>query len=300
MKIQQLGIITALGATVIWAGNFIVARAMADNISPIDLNFWRWAIATICILPFTLKPMYNEWPKVWQHKWYILFMAFTGISLMNTLLYKAGQSTSSINMVLLFSCVPIFIMFFARIIFGEPITPRRCLGMLIILLGILSIISGGNIASILAVQFNAGDIWTLGAVLAFAIYSLYIRNLPAGISLSTFNGFTFLIGTLILLPIVLIDYTLNGLPMFNKNTIIGIMYVGIGCSVFAYVLWAKAISLIGPVKVGFIYYTVPFFTVTEAVLILDESFTFASIIGGICIIIGVLMATLEKKLPLRN
>jgi len=300
MQAQHIGFLAAFVATMIWSGNFIVARLIAGSIAPIELSFWRWTVATLVILPFTIKSMRREWTQVWKHRGYIIFMAFTGISAMGTVTYIAGQSTSSINMSLLAPCSPIFMMLLARIIFGEPITPRRLYGMIIVIVGILSIISKGNITNILDVQFSVGDIWIIGAAMMFALYSLYVRRCPTSISLATFNGFTFLTGTLIIFPFVLIDYIIYGIPTYNKEVFISIMYTGIGCSALAYVLWAKAISIIGTVKASFIYYTLPFFTATSAFLFLGESITFASVIGGICIIAGILVATLERKLPIKQ
>ncbi|MCK4489842.1 MAG: EamA family transporter, partial [Anaerolineales bacterium] len=51
------GYLFAIGATAIWSGNFIIARGLNENITPISLAFWRWVVAVIVFLPFGLKSL---------------------------------------------------------------------------------------------------------------------------------------------------------------------------------------------------------------------------------------------------
>lgn len=52
MQQTALGYGSALLATVIWSGNFVVARALATLIPPWQCNFWRWLVALLVLLPF--------------------------------------------------------------------------------------------------------------------------------------------------------------------------------------------------------------------------------------------------------
>lgn len=54
MSLVAMGYFLAVIATVIWAGNFIIARAFNEDILRVDLAFWRWAIAVVSLTPFAL------------------------------------------------------------------------------------------------------------------------------------------------------------------------------------------------------------------------------------------------------
>lgn len=295
MKTKTLGYLAALGATVIWSGNFVVARAIAEDIPPIQLNFWRWIVALACMLPLALPHLRREWPVIRQHFGYLSFMGLVGISLLNTLIYKGGQSTESLNMALLVPTVPIMIIVMSRIVYGEPITPRRLLGVFIVLLGVVTILSRGDVERLTAVRFAAGDFWALGGAVCFAVYSLFVRQRPVDISIEAFNAVTFIMGVLFMVPPLLWEMWVLPLPTLNVPVTVGIVYSGVGCSFVAYMLWAKAISIVGPVRAGFVYYTLPLFAAVSATIVLGEVVTMAHVFGGLCIIAGILVATVQRN-----
>ncbi len=295
MRSQLFGVLVALLAVALWAGNFVIAQDIAKSIPPLQMNFWRWALSTVIVLPFCIKAIKKDAKHLWKHKVYLLAMSIIGISMMNTFVYKAGQSTSSVNMALLMPVMTIVIIVLSRILYGEAITKQRLLGIIVVLLGILCIIFKGNLENIRQVRFTAGDLWVLGATLTFGLYSLFVRRKPVEISLAAFSGVTFLLGTLAMLPFVLLEISLVGSADMNQKVIVAISYAAIACSVLGYILWSVAINIIGPVRTGFIYYTLPFFTVIEAWIFLGSGIDFAHIVGGLFIISGILLATVQKK-----
>lgn len=91
MQQTALGYGSALLATIIWSGNFVVARALATLIPPWQCNFWRWLVALLVLLPFARRHLRRDWPGIKKHWAYLSLMGILGITLMNTLIYKAGQ-----------------------------------------------------------------------------------------------------------------------------------------------------------------------------------------------------------------
>ncbi|MGE3926535.1 MAG: EamA family transporter [Lautropia sp.] len=59
-------------ATLPWSGNFVIGRALRDDIAPLELNFWRWTIALAALLPFTAVPLARQWPLLRAH-WRLVF-----------------------------------------------------------------------------------------------------------------------------------------------------------------------------------------------------------------------------------
>lgn len=282
----------ALLATVIWSGNFIAARALATSIPPCQFNFWRWVIALVAVLPFALKHLASDKQAIIRHLGYLSVMGILGVTLMNTFVYKAGQTTESLNMALLMPATPLVILILARIFYAEPISPMRLLGMLTAFTGIVILVLRGEFAHISAIKINSGDLWTMGCMLCFALYSLLMRKRPRDISPSGFNAAVFSLGLIYSLPCVAIEIWLLPLPTISLPLVTGLAYAGLGCSALAFWLWTVGIDSIGPVRAGIIYYSHPLFAGIGSVLILHETVTFTQILGGVLIVLGIWLATI--------
>lgn len=298
-----IGYAYALLATMIWAGNFVVARAVAEAIPPWQCNFWRWIVALMVLFPFAWKSVQQDWKVLKRHWPYLTLMGVLGVTLLNTLIYKAGQTTESLNMALMVPAAPVVILILSRIVYKEAITKARIMGLAVVLAGMLVLIGRGDWQRLAALHINSGDLWALGGVICFGLYSLFIRQRPGTISSLSFNMATFFLGVIVSLPFTIAEAIMLPLPTFSTPVIIGTLYTGIGCSAMAFWLWTLAIDRIGPVRAGLVYYTLPIFTGIASVLILEEHIVWAQIIGGGLIIGGICAATLihpKSKAPQRT
>lgn len=289
------GYISSLVATALWAGNFVVARALAFAIPPFQFNFWRWVVAFAVILPFALPGLRADWPCVRAHIRYLSIMALIGVTMMNVFIYKAGQTTESLNMALIMPATPAVIIVLARIFYGEPIGWRKVLGVVTASLGIVVLVSRGSWARLCALEFQDGDLWTLGCMGCFAVYSLLMRQRPREISSTGFNAVVFGLGILFALPMTLTEASLLPLPTLSWPVVWGVCYAGIGSSALAFWFWTVGVDRIGPVKAGLVYYTVPFFAAIMAKIVLDENVVAAQLWGGCLIIGGIVCATLPAR-----
>ena len=301
MKQNTSGYLLALLAVVIWSGNFVVARAVADMIPPWQCNFWRWFTAFVTILPFAWRHLREDWPALRRHWRFVVVMSLLGVTLMNTFFYKAGQSTESLNMALIAPTAPIIILIFSRLLYGEAITPRRLLGMLVVATGIVILVSRGDRERLAALRFAPGDLWSLGGAASFGLYSLFMRHRGTDLSVFGFSAATFGLGALFCVPPVLAEMCWLPPVQWEPAVIIGVLYAGVGCSFCSFCLWTAAISRIGPVRAGIVYYSMPVFAATGAHIVLGEAVNTAQVVGGMLIIGGILIATLQRPhLPVRK
>ena len=265
------GYLFAIGATAIWSGNFIVARGLSENIPPISLAFYRWMVAVIVFTPFATSALLKEWPIIKKHIIYFSITSFLGITIFNTLIYFAGHTTTAMNLSLIAITFPIFILLFSRILFKEFITIKKGVGITLVLIGVLFLITKGKFSTLLSISFNIGDVWMLLASIIFAIYSLFLKNKPKGLSIIALQFSTFILGLIFLFPFFLWEQTTVHQSFLNQTTIPAILYVGIFASLCAFILWNKAIVVLGPSKAGMVYYTLPLFSGFLGYLFLHES-----------------------------
>ena len=285
------GIGLAVLATFIWSGNFIVAKAVNKEIPPISLNFYRWLSAAIIIFPFAIKQFKAEWKIVKQSWHYLFWISLTGITLFNTFVYVGAHYTSAINLALIgTTSSPIMSVLFARIFLKEKIGWMKFAGMLVCIFGVLFLLSKGNFRNLVHLQFGEGDLWVLLAAFCFAIYNTMAKKKPAAISPVNFLFVIFSFGTLLVLPFYI--WELNHTPAieWNGKILLSILYLGLGASVICFLLWNRAIKILGAGRTALFGNLIPIFSSLEAVLILNEQFSWVHIVSMVVVFVGILLA----------
>src|SRR3954471_18668129 len=148
-------------ASLMWAGNWVTGRALRDAWDPVTLNFGRWIVATLVLAPFALPELKGLWPVVRRNIGLLLFLAFTGVALFQSLVYLGLRTTTAVNGVLINSSLPLFIILCSWAIERERTTRRQVLGMLVSLAGIAVIVSHGHLENLLQLELRPGDAWIL-------------------------------------------------------------------------------------------------------------------------------------------
>lgn len=281
----------ALLATIIWSANFIIARAVIHDIPPFSLSFFRWLCAAVCILPFAIKKIYAERAALLQSWKYLFFTALFGIAFFNTFIYIGGHYTNAINLALIGSTSsPIIAIILAKIFLKEEIGWLKFSGMLLCVAGVLFLLSSGIWSHLIHFHFNAGDKWVLLGATCFAIYNIFTRQKPAAISAYSFLAVIFILGTLLLIPFYIWDIRYEQPVVWSAGLVGIILFLGIGSSVIAYLLWNEAIRRLGAGRTAIFGSLLPIFSSIEAAMILHESFTYVHIIGMLLVFGGILLA----------
>lgn len=299
------GYLFALGATAIWSGNFIVARGLSDAIPPVSLAFYRWVTAVLFFSPFALRGMIREWPLIRRHLPYIAVTAFLGVTCFNTFIYIAGHTTTAMNLSLIAISFPVFIILLSRILFGEVLTLKKGAGILLVLAGVVSLITGGSLARLLEIRFAVGDLWMLAAAMIFAVFSILLKRKPGGISVVTFQFTSFFLGLLFLAPFFIweqgrVTGDFLNLTFLNRSTLPAILYIGIFASLCAFLLWNRAIEALGPARASMVYYTLPLFSGMLAHLFLGERVGLVHLISLVLILSGIVMANQSPRQAVQN
>lgn len=280
--------------TLFWAGNYIFGKYLITEITPLWITFFRWLLALFFLFPiayFLEKPKWQLIKKAWLP---LISMGLLGIIGYNMVLYSALEYTSSTNAALVSALNPAVIVLFSVFLLRERITQLQTLGIVISLIGAFVVITQGNFGQILQHQYNKGDLFMLGAVVIWTLYSMVGRRLTT-VPPITATAFSALIATLILAPFAIaqgIDVTKIG-PL----TITGILYMAIFPSVFSFIFWNMSIRAIGVSQAGIFLNLIPVFTALISG-ILGEQITGTQILGGLIVFMGVYLTTgmLDRKL----
>lgn len=289
-KPMLIGFVCAIAATILWSGNFIVARGLSEVIAPLSLAFWRWIVAILVLLPFAIKPLLSQKGWLKQHLGYLSIVSLLGVTLFNSLIYLAGQTSSAINLSLIAITFPIFILILSRVFLSEIIGWNKLFGIVLVAAGILLLISKGDVLIFSQLSFAQGDIWMLIASLIFAIYSMLLKRKPTGISVPAFQLASFILGWIFLLPFYLLELYWLPQQILDRSAVGSILYIGVFASLVAFIMWNKAIAIIGAVNAGMVYYSLPIFSGILAIVILDESVTALHLYSTLLVLMGIILA----------
>jgi len=280
-----------------WAGNFVVGRAVvSDQVTPLTLSFWRWLLAMLILLPFVIKPMWQQRKIIQSHFWRICFLAVLSISAFNSLAYIALQYTTATNATLLNSFIPIFIIIIMGIFFKEKIAYKQIFGICVSLMGVFVILTRLDLAVIQNLSVNKGDLWMLLAALDWALYSIFLKYLrPEGLSPLPFLGIMVIIGTIALVPLLLLNPFNEAPIVWNDGMIKALAYIAIFPSIFAYLAWNYGMQKLGAATGGQFIHLMPLFGALMAVIFLGESIHLYHFLGGVCIALGLWLSINLKQ-----
>ncbi len=251
-------------------------------------------MATIVLLPFLGKSVWQDRKAILRH-WKIFLALSFGLAFMNTFIYQAGHSTSAIDMSLLATTGPIFLIVFSWVLFGKKVSALQVTGFSISFIGVLTVISNGSLSTFTNFQFAAGNWWMIVFAICFGLYGALERKRPTDVKQFTFLAATIFAGTLMLVPFFI--GTLDKHPLSDIGFIqwLLMIYLGLFNSIFGYLAWNVALNKIGALKCSLIYYSLPIFSSIWAYFVLKENIGYAELFGALFVFTGIIIGSLKSK-----
>jgi len=281
-----------------WSGNFIVGKfATLYEVPPLTLNFFRWLIVWIILIPFTFRDILKNIKVIKKNFYPILLMSITSISIFNSVVYYSLNFTQVLNGALMISIIPVLIVFISFIFKTEKINFSQIFGLLLSITGVLTIITRLDFSKLINLDLNKGDLWLLVAMLSWAIYSTMLITHKTGLKYLSFMTAIVSIGLIFLFPQFLFELSNHQVIKFNIPFILITSYVVFFAGLGSYILWNKAVVIVGPNKAGIFLHLMPVFSSFMAIFLLNEKLMNFHIIGAIIIIIGIYLSS--KKSPSR-
>ncbi len=283
-----------------WAGHTIVYRAAVNEIPPLGLAFWRWAVTVALAAPFVAGRSWRARATLLREWRLILVLASLNVVGFSGLVYIALEHTTAVNAGLLQGSLPICIVLMAAFATQARTTPRQGAGVAIGFAGMALIVLRGNPAALGTLQFNAGDLLMLAAVFLYALYSILLRRLPKEIDPTMTIFATGLAGTVLLAPLYWFE-TATGRPMPLDMTAVGVIaYTALFASLAAQIFWVAAVAKVGPTTASYFIYLTPVFVAAMAMTLLGEAFHWYHGAGIVLIFGGIWLATAKRALPVQR
>ena len=212
--------------TIFWSGNFIVGKAATFyNIPPFTLNFYRWLFAGLILLPFTFKEIIKRKKYIFDNIGLFLVLGITSITIFNSVVYYSLYYTQVISGVLMISTIPVWIIFFSSIMGIEKTNSYQIIGVILSLIGVISIITKIDFELIKNLSFNKGDISMTVAMFSWAIFSILLKKKKHKISQIALLEIVIICGLIFLIPVYIGEIFLGSSLKLNKAFYLTLTYV---------------------------------------------------------------------------
>ncbi|MGC1305795.1 MAG: DMT family transporter [Phormidesmis sp.] len=291
-----LAVLTSL----LFAGSFVAGKYTTSEMGPLLITLLRYIIASLFlqVLVWQRGDIGLRIGKASLSDKVCLFLLGTfGVVGYHFFFFSSLRYTAVANSAIINAFNPVVTGFLAAVLLKERLALRNYLGGAIAILGVLILLTGGNLISLFQLQLNVGDLLMLCAVICWACYSVLLRHLGkrySGLAMSYYGA---LFGVVQLLVLELPNLIATGFPMLSLPSILGVLYMGVGASGIGYLLFVLSTQRIGPTKsTSIVYSGVPIWVALLAYLFFSEPVTPWMVVSMGLILVGLRVVLQPAKL----
>ena len=282
-------------AVIFWGWSFVFTKIRLDFVTPIELMALRFLLGVpFLYLVIRIKKIKLQFEKK-DYKKILLggiiitihfFIQITGL-----------QTTSATNTGWIISITPLILAVLSFFILKEKIGRNAIAGIIVATIGILLLVSRGDIGNLDWLS-SVGDWLVLLSAHTWAIYTVATRDISR-----TYNPLAVTFAILIPSALMTIGYVSvssdwSKFLLFSTEALISLIILGLLCLGTAHWFWQEGIAKFGAARAGLFLYLEPLATTALAVPYLGEQFGIYSAIGGLLVLGGVFMAEKKKKIRL--
>jgi len=270
-----------------WAGNWIIGRGLHADIPPMAMTFFRWLFAIVILAPFAWRHVKRDWPILRTHWKFLVVRGAIGVGTHNSLAYLGLNYTTATNGVILNSFIPVMIVTMSWLFLREKLQPMQLVGVAISLAGVLTILSEGQLQTLLGFRLNIGDIFIILSMAMWSVYTIMLRWRPRGLNVISFLWVVGIIGNTCVLPLWLGEMALGHFIAWSWTNLAALLAVALCSSVLAYLFWNRGVEEVGANVAGLFVHLMPVFGIVLAWLFLNEELAPYHVMGIVLILSGI-------------
>ena len=277
------------------ASNLIVARGGVEYVPPISLAFWRWTLVFIILSIFNFYFLKDKLREIKKEFFKLFFLGAMGCGVCGAFPFLAGKTTTIVNMGIIYTSSPIFIILISSLFFREKINYLKIIGLISCLVGVFIIIIKGDISFLINLKFTMGDLWMLGAAVGWALYSIYLFYWKS--DLAVFPRFTLIafFGAVSLLPFYILEENFFLKTNFDNNFLFWVSFAAISPGIIAFSLYTLTQKYLGASTTGFTLYLFTVYGAFYGIFLFQEKLELFHYIGTILVFIGIFLVKKKMK-----
>ncbi|MFT7004613.1 MAG: drug/metabolite transporter (DMT)-like permease [Sulfurimonas sp.] len=279
-----------------WSGNFIIGRFIKDDVTPLELSFFRWFFVFLMMSPILIIRHKNIFKSLKQNFKILTILSVLGITSFNTILYFGLSATTSTNALIINSTIPILVLLMSYFILKQKMGLYQTIGILLSTFGVIFLILKADLSNIFSLDFNHGDILIVVSSIVWALYSVLVKFKPKDLNDVEFFVTISALGFVFLVPVYLYQgYSIQHELEILKDNYLFFLYISIFASITSFYFWHYGIEKIGASKTSQFAHLMPIFGITLASIFLKETLEFYHLMGAIFIAFGIYLSLFYKK-----
>jgi drug/metabolite transporter (DMT)-like permease len=276
----------------LWAVNAVISRAAPGIIEPFTLSLGRFALAGLVLAILARDELKQHGAECLRKPWPYVTLSFLGMFLCGAMMYMAGRTTGAVNIGLIYATSPIIILLASAWWLGEQrLCGRQWVGVALALLGVLHVVTGGQVWRLAQIQWVEGDFWVLLCAVSFSFYALLLRKTPTELSEMGRLAILNFIGVFMLLPFAITEWLDPHTPAWTAFAWGLIVAAAVFPSLGAYLIYGWAQRVLGAGRVSVTMYLGPLWNAVLAWLLLGEQLGPQHWVGALLILPGIYLAT---------
>ena len=275
-------------STLFWGGNAVAGRFAVGHISPFLLTHLRWFLLAIFLL-FIFRRRLIEAKELFLVGWKCFVLGGVALGAFNMFFYIAAHHTTAINLGILQGSIPIVVIAGSFFFFKERIRFLQSGGILIGLIGVVVLASGGQWERLVGIDLNIGDLYMLIGCALFAAYTLGLRKRPDGDEIIGLMLFS-ITAQIVTLFGLAYEFTAKILFWPTAEGWLIVFFVTVFPSFLAHLFYIRSVQLIGVGICGLFTNLVPIFASFLAVTLLSETFGLFHAASLILVVSGLWLA----------
>lgn len=278
-------------ASFLWGTSFIAGKFAYETLDPALVVLFRLIIAGVILFPITLRFIKEnsksdvDWKK-------IALLGFLTYPATFLLQFIGLQYTSASSAATMIGIKPLMVILVGQLFFKEKASLTIWLLGIIAFIGVFLLVGLSDSEEISLI----GCLLVLASTIVVALWLRLSKSVLGNLNPKVYTALSLQLGILIGLPFMLLlvkDWNIN----FSYSSIIALLYLGIGCSLFANWAWNKGLSETETNKSGIFLALEPVFGVLFSIILLNDSLSFTSWVG---VALVILSATVCLVLPKKN
>ena len=275
----------------LWSVNYIVARTAPGVVEPHMLALGRWALAGLILGCIARSELWRERRSTLAHAGQYLVLGALGMLVCGAWVYEGAQTTSAMNIALIYAASPVLIALAAVLWLGERFSWRQGLGVLIAMSGVFHVVVKGQWDALGQVQWIAGDGWIVLAMVSWAGFALLQKKWASPLSATARLAAICAGGVLVLLPFALWEWQQASTPSWTWQATLLVLLAGLVPGVGAYWAYGFCQKVLGASRVAASLYLGPLYGGLTAWAVLGESLGWHHVAGAALILPGIYLAS---------
>ena len=293
---RTIPLLEGLFAVTVWGASFIATKVALQEVSPITVIWLRFAMG-VTILGIAVAAR-GQFALPDRKEWgYFTLLGFLGIAfhqwLQSTALLTSRASTTA----WIVATTPVFMALLGWLALQEKLGWLQIGGIALAALGVLLVVTDGDLGSLSLRGFGRpGDVLVLVSAANWAVFSVISRRiLDSQTSATRMMFYVMALGWGFTCLQLYAGPGLGEIGLLSTTGWLGVSFLGIFCSGLAYLAWYDALQVLPAARLGAFLYLEPPVAVVVAAVLLAEAITWAALLGGGIILLGVWLVNRNQR-----